>query len=147
MMTFEAFRQQFSLRLDKQQEAAKQETSSLRRRVQELEQMTMKLYEDKVSGVISEDTFITLIQKNEQERQSKAERLDALLSVVNDASQKCEDIQKWVSTVRKYTAVEDVDRAMLDELVERIVVGEKIRVDGQVRQDVTVVYRFVGAIG
>ena len=143
----EKLKQQLLRDQDKQQEDAKQEISRLRRRVQELEQITMKLYEDKVSGTLSEDTFITLIQKNEQERQSKAERLDALLSVVNAASQKCEDIQKWVSAVRKYTAVEDVDRALLDELVERVVVGEKIRVDGQVRQDVTVVYRFVGAIG
>lgn len=143
----EKLKQQLLCDQDKQQVNTKQEISRLRRLVQELEQMTMKLYEDKVSGVISEDTFITLLQKNEQERQSKAECLDALLSVVNETSQKCEDIQKWVSAVRKYTAVEDVDRAMLDELVERIVVGEKIRVDGQVRQDVTVVYRFVGAIG
>ena len=142
----EKLKQQLLRDQDKQQDDARQEISRLRRRVQELEQITMKLYEDKVSGAISEDTFITLIQKNEQERQVKTERLDALLSVVDAASQKCEDIQKWVSVVRKYTAVEDVDRAMLDELVEQVVVGEKVVIDGKKQQNVTVVYRFVGAI-
>jgi len=40
-----------------------QEISSLRRRVQELGDMTAKLYEDKISGAISEGTFTMLIQK------------------------------------------------------------------------------------
>lgn len=143
----EKLKQQLLRDQDKKQEDVKREISRLRRRVQELEQMTVKLYEDKVSGAISEDTFLTLIQKNEQERQTKAERLNALLSDMDAVSQKYEDIQKWVFAVRKYTAVENMDRAMLDELVERIEVGEKVVVDGRKAQDVTVVYRFIGKIG
>ena len=42
---------------------AKQEISKLRRRVQELETMTAKLYEDKYSGAVSESTFMVLTQK------------------------------------------------------------------------------------
>ena len=50
---------------------AQQEIGRLRRRVQELETMTAKLYEDKYSGAISGETFMVLVQKNEQERVSK----------------------------------------------------------------------------
>ena len=56
----------------------KQEITTLRRRIIELEDKTAKFYEDKVGGVISEDTFTILAQKNEQERIEKAERLDTL---------------------------------------------------------------------
>ena len=62
--------------------AVRQEIGKLRRRVQELEGITAKLYEDKYSGAVSESTFMMLTQKNEQERLAKAERLDALLSKV-----------------------------------------------------------------
>ena len=65
--------------------STKQEITKLRRRVQELEAMTAKLYEDKYSGAISENTFMVLVQKNEQERLDKTERLDALLSEVDRA--------------------------------------------------------------
>lgn len=56
------------------QEDSKLEISRLRRRIGELEHMTAKLYEDKVSGTINSDTFAVLIQKSEQERIQKATR-------------------------------------------------------------------------
>ena len=124
----------------------RQEISALRRRVHELENMTVKLYEDKYSGKISEESFILLIQKNEQERQSKAERLDALLSEKNMAEKKLEDIQLWMDTLRAYMQAQELGRDMLVALVERIEVGEKIPVDGKMQQDITVVYRFIGKI-
>ncbi len=127
-------------------EETRQEIKRLRKRVDELERMTVTLYEDKVCSNISEETFLTLIQKNEQERQSKMENLDALTSVVDAEEQKCEDIQKWVAVMRKYLAVEAIDRDLLDELVERIEVGEKMQTEDGKRQDVTVVYRFVGVV-
>jgi len=124
----------------------RQEIATLCRRAQELENMTVKLYEDKYSGKISEETFILLIQKNEQERQSKTERLEALLSEKNTAEKKLEDIQLWMDTVRAYMQAQELDRDMLVALVERIEVGEKIPVDGKMQQDITVVYRFIGKI-
>ncbi|SFP68703.1 Recombinase zinc beta ribbon domain-containing protein [Oscillibacter sp. PC13] len=45
------------------QEDTRQEISRLRRRIQELERMTARLYEDKVSGAIKESTFAILIEK------------------------------------------------------------------------------------
>ncbi len=108
--------------------------------------MTASLYEDKMCGRISDESFRSLIQKNEHERQSKTARLDELMSVVKDEVRKTSDIRKWVEIMRKYLSVESIDRAMVDELVERIIVGEKIRTESGARQDVTVVYRFVGRI-
>jgi len=125
---------------------AKQEISKLRRRVQELETMTAKLYEDKYSGAVSESTFMVLTQKNEQERLAKAERLDALLSKVDKAQQKTAAIQNWTAIIRKYLNLQDLDRATIDELIDHIEVGERTVVDGQRRQDIKVFYRFVGLV-
>lgn len=46
-----------------QQKDTRQEISGLRRRVGELEHMIARLYEDKINGIISEDSFAALIQK------------------------------------------------------------------------------------
>jgi len=51
-----------------QQENIRQEIAKLQRRVQELENVIAKLYEDKVSGTISEAAFQLLLEKSEQER-------------------------------------------------------------------------------
>ncbi len=121
----------------------KQEIGQLRRRVQELEAMTAKLYEDKYSGAVSENTFVVLVQKNEQERLAKAERLDTLLSKVDKAEKETAAIQDWTTIIRKYLDLDVLDRTVIDELIDRIENGERTFVDGQRRQDIKVFYRFV----
>ena len=128
-------------------ELVNQEIGRLRRRVLELEQLTAKLYEDKVSGNISAATFAMLLQKNEQERLQKAERLDALLSEVDKARQDAANIQAWATVIRKYLTLEDLDREVVEDLIDHIEIGERTVVDGQRRQDVKIYYRFVGLIG
>ena len=127
-------------------EGIRQEISRLRRRVQELEQMTAKLYEDKVGGSISEATFAMLIQKSELERVQKSERLEHLLSETGKAQQEAADMQKWVASIRKYLSLEELDRDIVDELIDHIEIGERTVVDGQRHQDIKIYYRFVGLV-
>lgn len=131
---------------DRRQTDTRQEITKLRRRVQELEQMTAKLYEDKVCGAITEATFSVLIQKSEQERIQKAERLETLLSEAKKYEQDTADIQSWAAIIRKYLDIQTLDRETVDELIEHIEVGERTVVDGVRHQDIKVYYRFVGHI-
>ena len=128
------------------QENTRQEIASLRRRVQELEQMTAKLYEDKVSGTITEATFLMLIEKSEQERIQKSDRLDALLSEAGKVQQELSDLQKWTALIRKYLNLTELDRNTVDELIDRIEVREATVVDGKRHQNIKIFYRFVGAV-
>lgn len=131
---------------DKRQEDTRQEIAKLRRRVYELEQMTAKLYEDKVCGTITETTFSVLIQKSEQERLQKTERLEILLSEVKQFKQDTANIQSWAAVIRKHLNIRELDRETVDELIDHIEVGERTVVDGVRYQDVKVYYRFVGHI-
>lgn len=128
------------------QENTRQEIAALRRRVQELEQMTAKLYEDKVSGTITEATFLMLIEKSEQERIQKSDRLDALLSEAGKVQQELSDLQKWTALIRKYLNLTELDRNTVDELIDRIEVSEATVVDGKRHQNIKIFYRFVGAV-
>ena len=127
--------------------AVRKEINQLRRRVQELEGMTAKLYEDKIGGAISESTFAVLIQKTEQERLDKAERLAALLSEVEKAEQETAAINNWTAIIRKYLDVQDLNRDTIDELIDHIEIGEHTVIDGKRHQDIKVYYRFVGLVG
>ena len=128
------------------QEDTRQEVGRLHRRIQELEHMTAKLYEDKVSGTISEASFTVLIQKNEQERLQKATRLDTLLSEVRKSEQDAANIQNWAAVIRKHLHLQELDRETVDELIDHIEVGEHTDVNGQRSQNIRVFYRFIGSI-
>ena len=128
------------------QESARQEFGKLRRRVYELEQMTAKLYEDKVCGSISAASFAVLLEKAEQERRQRSDRLDTLLAEVRQYEQSAADIQSWAAVVRKHLHIREIDRETVDELIDRIEVGEKTVVDGKNVRDIKIYYRFVGNI-
>ena len=124
----------------------RREASQLRRDIQKLEDMTAKLYEDKTNGVIGADAFVILMQKNERERQARQERLDALLPEISKAGADAHAVRVWMESVRKYLDLRELDRATVDELIDRIEIGERSVVDGQRRQEIKVFYRFVGLL-
>ncbi len=124
----------------------RQEIAKLRRRIKELENTIAKLYEDKLSGIINESTFLTLVQKSEQERIGKAERLDALLSEIYKAEQNTADIHKWAAAVRKYYNIQELNRDIIDKLIDHIEIGERTIVDGVKHQKIKIFYRFVGPV-
>ena len=126
--------------------SVKQEISRLRRRVRELEDVTAKLYEDKYSGQISGDTFTVLVQKSEQERIQKTERLEELLAEIKREEEKTSAIHSWAALIRKYLNLQELDRTIVEELIDHIEIGERAVVDGQRLQDVKVFYRFVGMV-
>ena len=127
-------------------ESVRQEIGKLRRRVYELEQMTAKLYEDKVCGSISAVSFAVLLEKTEQERRQRTDRLDTLLAEVREYEQSAADIQSWAAVVRKHLHIRELDRETVDELIDRIEVGEKTVIDGKNVRDIKIYYRFVGNI-
>lgn len=127
------------------QKNIRQELARLRRRVRELEQRSAKLYEDKVSGAISKENFLRLIEQQERERIQKADQLRRLLAEDGNARKDAEDIRNWTDVIRKQLNLQALDRETLDELIDHIEIGERTAVDGQRQQEVKLFYRFAGA--
>lgn len=125
---------------------ARQEVTRLRRRIHELETMTARLYEDKVTGSLSEATFKVLVARCEEERSQKAERLEALVSEIGGAQRACEDAQKWAGAIRSCMNVKELDRNTINALIDHIEVGERTVMDGGRHQGIRIYYRFVGAV-
>ncbi len=124
----------------------RREAGKLRRRVQELENLAAKLYEDKCSGAVNETTFRMLMQKNEQERITKAGRLDALLCETGKEEKETGAIQSRTAAIRKYLGLQELDQAVIGELVDHIEVGEGTAAEGVRRQEIKVFYRFSGLV-
>lgn len=56
------------------------------------------------------------------------------------------DVRTFVQEVRKYATIQELDEAVLNRLISKILVGEVRKVDGQRFQEVKIVYNFVGEI-
>ena len=99
-----------------------------------------------ICGSISAASFAVLLEKTEQERRQRTDRLDTLLAEVREYEQSAADIQSWAAVVRKHLHIRELDRETVDELIDRIEVGEKTVVDGKNVRDIKIYYRFVGNI-
>lgn len=124
----------------------RKELSRLRRRIGELEDRAARLYEDKISGTVSPDAFSVLMARNEQERLDCEKRAEALSQEISKADKEIAAISEWAKHIRKYMDLRELDREIIDELIDHVEIGEGVIVDGQRRQSVRIFYRFVGSL-
>ncbi|MBP5718925.1 MAG: DUF4368 domain-containing protein, partial [Abditibacteriota bacterium] len=85
-----------------------------------------------------------LMDRYESERLDKVERLEALEREVTKAKEETAAIGEWAKHIRKYMDLCELDREIIDELIDHIEVGDAVIADGQKRQNVKIYYRFIG---
>ena len=117
----------------------------LERQLKGIEVQLEQLYEDKVIGNISAETFTALAEKAEVQRKGISDRLSQLTQTAEQAEAKTSDINRWMGLVKEKSTFNEVDRDLLESLIEKIEIGEKRVVDGIKTQDVRIHYKFVGS--
>lgn len=117
------------------------------KRLAELERLTQALYEDKVLGTVPEAVFKNLLTKYEAERVEKQSLAQSLKQKLADTAQDERDIEQYLANIRKYVAVEQLDREMLLELINYIEIGERGEKDGQKYRDIVIHYNLVDKAG
>lgn len=55
-------------------------------------------------------------------------------------------LNSWAGIVRRYLDVQELDREIVEELIDHIEIGERSIIDGQRHQDIKIFYRFVGVV-
>jgi len=124
----------------------RQEIGHSESRLQKLMKQSAKLYEDKVGGSIDKGAFLLLMRRNEQELASQTERLKKLRADLAEVEQAAVAVRKWTASIKKCLDLQEIDRAVIDELIDHIEVGERCRINGRLVQNIKVVYRFVGSV-
>jgi len=125
----------------------KKELEQLTKRIGELEVLGASLYEDRLSGIITPESFLSLSASADEERSEKQAVCNRLTETLAAAEQATQDVTMWIDSLRQYLSLEKPDRAMLDALIEKIEIGEREGSGKQRRQDVRITYRFVGQMG
>jgi hypothetical protein len=128
------------------QKADRQQQKTLQARLNDLERLTRSLYEDRVLGNVPEAVFKNLMRGYEQERQEKVAALEETGCRLAESARNDRDVESFLSAVRKYAALESLDREMLLELVDFIEVGERFVKGNQKYRDIVIHYQFMGAI-
>ena len=122
------------------------ERDRLEARNQEIDGMFLSLYTDKAKGILTEQRFMKLTAALEQEQESNQKRLQDLTLMMRRSDEQESDVRMFIQEIRQYATIQELDEAILNRLISRILVGEVKKIDGQKIQEVKIVYNFVGEI-
>ena len=146
----DSFYQRLSRRMERRYMAdvseMQKERERLEKRNQEIDDMFLNLYTDKAKGILTEQRFMKLTSSIEQEQESNHRRLQELTQMMRQSDKQEGDVKAFIQEIRQYVTIKELDEAVLNRLISRIVVGEVKKIDGQKYQEVKIIYNFVGEI-
>ena len=122
------------------------ELSAARARDDELDGLFERIYEDNLSGKLSDERFSRMSQRYEAEQLELKERMKTLRTEIEKLASESVSTDMFLSIVRKYTRAKKLTPRMLNELVNHIEVHQAEKIDGEWVQKLTIHYNCVGAL-
>lgn len=132
----------------KQAEQITLEYEQKQKRCEELDKIISRLYEDNVLGRISDERYESMSQSYELEQVEIRKALPILKSKIDELKRQSDCADNFINVIKKYTIIDKLDAAILNELIDKIVVHHKEQAeDGRTFQQIEIYYRFVGKVG
>ena len=124
----------------------KKEMALIGARNKEIDDMFLNLYTDKSKGILSEQRFMKLTATLEQEQEQNQRRMQELTQMMRQSDGQENDVKTFIREIRQYATVKELDEAVLNRLIDRILIGELRKEGKQKYQEVKIIYNFVGEI-
>ena len=118
-----------------------------KKRYDEVTRLFDRLYEDSLSGRISNDNFTRLIDKYQTEQEQLLGQIQNLENALQEVKDSQTNAVQWAALVADYVGIRELTAENLNLLVERIEVFDRTETDGEAEQVIRICYRFGGYIG
>ena len=122
------------------------ELTAAEERIKALDKIIQSLYEDKVAGKLSEERYLKLSETYESEQAELTEKVKALKATLEKRKEQQNRIRDFMKLVERYSSIEELTPELIRSFVDKIIVHEKRKENGHYRQEVEIVYNFIGAV-
>ncbi len=104
------------------------------------------LYNDRLNGILPEDKFTMLSKRLESEQQEIKNKISALNSQLDACGNEENKTRQFSDLLREIQNLRELDKALLNKLIDRIIVSERETADGKRLQNIEIHYKFIGRI-
>ena len=125
---------------------SKKELEAAKARVSKLDGIIQRLYEDNIEGKVSDERFAKLTATYEAEQRELERRIAELQSFMANAKNESLGVDTFLTLVRKYTDIKELDAELIRVFVEKILVYKAEKVDGHRVQRIKIIYNGIGEI-
>lgn len=137
----------------KQKAEAKKELAAKRRqltqgerRIEELDRLFKRIYEDNANGKLSDSRFQMLSNDYEQEQEELREKLLRLNEEITEQEEQSENIDRFISKVQKYLDLDELTPSVLNNMVKAVYVHAPDKSKGHREQQIDISYDLVGIL-
>ena len=123
------------------------ELENSQRRLDELDTLIQRLYEDSVFGRIPSRRYETMSASYETESEKLAGRISELRGMMSAWDKRNRGAEQFAELVAQYSDITELSAELLNTLIEKIVIHEKEIVDGRPVVRLEIYYRFIGSVG
>lgn len=126
--------------------AKKKQLTKAKKRIEEIDGLILKLYEDNAKGKLSDERYATMtesLEREQSELKSEVPQMEAFLSGETDKSV---GLQKFIEKVKRLTEFTELTPEILHEYVEKIEVHAPRYVDGKRVQLLDIYFSGVGIV-
>jgi len=122
----------------------RKELDKAERRMDELNLLFRKLYEDMALGRLSNEQFALLTSGYEDEKAALTKRAAELRKEIESAAERGADVKRFVALVRQYSEISELTYENVHEFIDRILVHELDRETNT--RKIEIFYSFVGKV-
>ena len=94
-------------------------------RMEVLERLVTRLYDDLTSGRITEENFFSMMNRTQEEQKALRDKVAGYHSELDRMEQPESDDDEWVNLIAQYADIQELDAELLNRLVKKIVVYEQ----------------------
>ncbi len=124
----------------------KTQLAQAERRLAELDRLFIRIYEDNVSGRITDERFSLMSKTYEDEQAQLKVDIHRLRQEIEVQERQIEDLEKFIQRVHKYEDLQEMTPCALRELVKGIYIEAPDKSSGKRRQGVRISYDLVGFV-
>lgn len=123
---------------------AKRQLERQGQRITEIDGIIKRLYEDNISGKLTDERFSKLSQDYEQEQTRLKETGEKLRQSIEQYQAQADNTKRFLKLVKSYIEPDELTPALLHALVDKIVVHAPDKSSGHRTQQIDIYYNFVG---
>lgn len=122
------------------------ELNASKARIEKLDSIIQNLYEDKISGVVSEERFKKMNENYELEQASLKEKIVELEGKIKAINEQSSSTSHFMELVQKYTRIDTLTHEVAREFIEKIIIHKAEKVDGHRQMKIDIFYNGIGKV-
>lgn len=139
-------RKHYGIEQKKALSVRKKELEKVKRRIEEIDTLIQRLYEDNVKGKIDYERFATLSASLETEQKALKAELPEKEAALTEETDREGGLQDFVRKAKRYTELQSLTPEIVHEFIEKIVIHEAVTVENRRVQLIDIYFNGVGIV-